>query len=126
MNHQAVADFERRFLDILVRPMSRVASLEGDDLFPSPLAKGCTRLPRLARKFQERAPRYFFDQRDSSGKAVRRHRGDVLRPRMRVLRRAENVLRFKFAIDLVDFRELENRQPLAVFSCEGGLTSRLQ
>ncbi len=106
--------------------MRRVARLERDDLFPSTLAKRRARLPRLARKLQERAPRYLLDQRDLAREAVRRHRGDVLRPRMRVLRRAEHVLRFKFAIDFVNFRELEDRQPLAVVSRERDLASGLQ
>ena len=126
MNHQAVADFERGFLDILVRAMGRVASLERDDLFPSTLAKRRARLPRLARKLQERAPRYLFDQRDFAREAVRRHRGDVLRPRMRVLRSAEDVLRFELAIDFVNFGELENREPLAVFGRERDLSPGLQ
>src|SRR5580693_8228617 len=53
MDHQTVADFERGLLYILVRAMSRVASLEGDDFFPSPLAKHRTRLSRLTRELQE-------------------------------------------------------------------------
>src|SRR5580704_730773 len=126
MDHQTVADFERGLLYILVRAMSRIASLEGDDFFPSALAKRRTRLSWLTRKFQERAPRYFFDQRDSSREAIRRHRGDVLRPRMRVLRRSENVLSFQLAIDFVDFRELEDGQPLAVFGRERDLSPGLE
>src|SRR5260370_34618863 len=126
MDHQSVADFERRFMNILMRAMRRVPGLAGDDLFPSSLAKCRARLPRLARKFQERAPRYLFDQGDLARKAVWRHRGDVLRPRMRVLSSAEHVLRFVLAIDLVNFRELENRQTLSVVSRERDLTPGLQ
>src|SRR5260370_27914758 len=85
MNHQAVAYFERRFLDVFVRAMSRIAGLERDDLFPSTLAKRRAGLPRLARELEKSAPRYLFDQRYLAGETVGRHRGDVLRSRMRVL-----------------------------------------
>jgi len=106
--------------------MSRVAGLEGDDFFPSPLAKRRPRLPGLARKFQEGAPRYFLDQRELARQAVRRHRGDVLRPRMRVLGGAEHVLRFALAIDFVDFRKLQNRRPPSVFGRERDILSGFQ
>ena len=45
---------------------------------------------------------------------------------MRVLGGAEHVLRFALAIDFVNFRKLQNRQPLAVFGRQRDILSGLQ
>ena len=55
MEQQAVANFERRLLDVFVRAMGRVASLKGDDFAPSALGERGARLARLEPVFQEGA-----------------------------------------------------------------------
>ena len=62
MEQQAVANFERGLLDVLVRAMGRVAGLEGDDFAPSALAERGARLARLEPVFQKGAARNLLEQ----------------------------------------------------------------
>src|SRR5271168_1593588 len=104
MQQEAVANFQRRFLDVLVRAMSWVAGLKRDDLFPSALAEGGASIARLEPVLHEGAAGYFLEQRHRSAETPRRRRGHVLRSRMRILGGAEHGGGFLGPIDLIDFR----------------------
>ena len=126
MQQQAVANFQRGLLDVLMRAMGRVASLERDDFFPSALAKsgaGCARLQSI---LHESAAGNFFEQRHGPAEAVGRRRGDVLRARMRIFRSPEHRFRFRLAIDLVDLGQLHYGEPRAALMHEGDLIAGLE
>src|ERR1700683_1392809 len=126
MQQEAVADFQRRFLNVFVRAMSRVASLERDDLFPSTLAKCRASLARLEAILEEGAPRYVLDKSHATAETPGRGRGHVLRPGMRIFGGAEHRGGFLRAIDLVDLRELHDREPRSAFIYQRDIGAWLQ
>ena len=108
MEQQTVADFERGLLDILVRAMSRVAGLEGDDFFPSAIRETRARVWRGSRGYSQKgAARDLLDQRDSPARgSTAASPIDVLGPRMRLLGGAEHRFGLALAIDAIDLGEL--------------------
>src|SRR5579883_75971 len=126
MKQEAVADFERGFLDILVRPMGRVAGLEGDDLAPAEFAKAGPRLARFEPILKEGAARNIVDEGDGAAETPGRRRGDVPGAGMGVLGGAEDGLRLAAAIDLEDVGDSLNRQRRAVFGDERDFLAGLE
>src|SRR5258708_4672800 len=102
MEEEAVADFERRLLDVLVRAMGRVAGLEGDDFAPAIRAELSTGRARVEAILKKGAPRDLVEQDDLTTQAPRRRRSDVLGSRMGVLGGAEDGLGLALPIDLVN------------------------
>src|SRR5262249_54148305 len=126
MKQEAVANFERRLLDIFVSAMGRIAGLESDDLTPAILAEFRSSLSRLQAILEESAPGNFVEQDNLAAEAPRGCRGDVLRPRMSILGRAKYCLGFLLTIDLVNVGDFLDRDPLTVLRHERDFLSRFE
>ena len=115
MDEQAVDGLERDLRQVLVRAVDRVARLEADDALPAALGEDPPRLGGVARELRELGAG-ALEHGHAAGEVQRLLRVEPRDAGMRVVGRAEAVLRLALLVVLERLLDLEHRERAAASS----------